>query len=375
MVSELAGQRVAVVVKSVCARAGVATAVLHYCRALRTLGADPKVLVLTHEADAADSFRAEGLDIRVMGLSKHSRRLATSRALGEALRALAPDWVHAHCYEPSVHASRAVARGLASRLAVILHDSRRRPARRLIARPYRRTPELIIAPSASVARSMGAWYGYPPERMAVLPHPVESRFFRAQGTSESVRAELGIPKHAPVVLWTARLQRHKGHADLLRAFKSVVPQFPSACLVLAGTGKLETGLRGLANRLRLAERVRFAGMRDDVPELLALADLFCCPSHSETLCISVQEAMAAGTPVVSTCVWGPDEHIRHGESGLLVPVGRPEALGRAIVELLGDRSRAEAMGAEARSHAMRHFSTESFTRSLGLLMTTGAARP
>jgi len=368
MTPDLTGRRVVVLTKVVHPQSGVGAAVMHYSVALRALGASPEVVLLTSESEGADVLEAAGFGVRVLGLPKHGHRLDTSRAVHAALAQMAPDWVHAHCYEPAVHTSRAIRWGLRTRLAVIIHDSRRRLRRRATAWPSRDVPDIVIAPSASAAEVMGAWYGYAPERRLVLPHPVEDRFLKPLAPPSELKDELGIVDAYPTLLWTARLQRAKGHADLLRALAMITPEFPRACLLLAGDGKTEPGLRRLARALGVAENVRFLGRRSDVRELLAVSDVFVCPSHAETLCMSVQEAMAAGKPVVSTAVWGPDEYITDGDNGVLVPVGRPPKMARAISALAADAGRAEALGEAARRYAADHFSPESFAARLGEAM-------
>ena len=129
---------------------------------------------------------------------------------------------------------------------------------------------------------------------------------------------------------------------------------PEAEFVVAGDGELRDELEQLAE----GTRVRFLGMRDDVPELLASFDVFAFPSLFEGLCLAVIEAQAAGIPVVATPVGGIRETVVDGETGLLVPTEDPPALAAAIRRLLEDRPAAEAMAAEARRRVRERFSIE-----------------
>jgi glycosyltransferase involved in cell wall biosynthesis len=148
----------------------------------------------------------------------------------------------------------------------------------------------------------------------------------------------------------ARLAPQKDHRTLVEAARLV----PEADFVVAGDGELRAELERLAEDTR----VRFLGMRDDVPELLASFDVFAFPSLFEGLCLAVIEAQAAGVPVVATPVGGIRETVVDGETGLLVPTGDPRALAAAIRRLLDDRPAAEAMAAEAKRRVRARFSIE-----------------
>jgi glycosyltransferase involved in cell wall biosynthesis len=127
--------------------------------------------------------------------------------------------------------------------------------------------------------------------------------------------------------------------------------------VLVGEGRERPGLEAQARALGVAERVRFLGHRDDVPELLAACDVFVLPSRYEGLPLSVLEAMAAAKPVVATAIEGTDEVVLHGETGLLVPPAAPSALAQGIRAVLADRALAARMGQAGRARVCREFST------------------
>jgi glycosyltransferase involved in cell wall biosynthesis len=107
------------------------------------------------------------------------------------------------------------------------------------------------------------------------------------------------------------------------------------------------------------DRCRFLGHRDDVPAVLAAADVFVLPSRSEASPNSVIEAMAAGLPVVATSVGGIPELVTDGRTGRLVPPGDPSALAQALVDLLDHPGHAAELGRAARARIER---TASFER-------------
>src|SRR5207302_189425 len=103
-------------------------------------------------------------------------------------------------------------------------------------------------------------------------------------------------------------------------------------VAIAGEGELRGELEGLTSGLP----VELLGERTDIPDLLASFDVFAFPSHFEGLCLAVIEAQAAGVPVVATPVGGIRETVVDRDTGLLVPVGRPDALAAAILDVLAN---------------------------------------
>jgi len=337
---------------------------LTYCHALRTLGAEVEAWTFTKGGALLDELASDGFATRNLGLCKHTHLLSPSRVLASALADSAPDWVHAHTYEMAVHASRAKVAGAINGLVITHHDARLRWSRRIIAWPYRRVPEIVTAPSPSCAMRIASWYGYPLDRVMALPHYCSEAHLNPPPRNEALAEQLGLSDAYPVITWVGRLQQNKGHADLLHAFRRIIEQYPTARLVFVGDGKHGPRLQNLAKDLQLAEKVVFAGYRNDVPALLALADIFACPSHAECNCNAVLEAMAAGKPIVATVVGGPVDYICDGESGLLVPISQPRALADAILQVASDHHFAQRLGEAARIAVQQHFSMEQFVARL-----------
>lgn len=346
---------------------GPSEAVLHYARALVRLGAETHLWSLEGAVTPGAIAAAEGIHLRSLGASKVSASLRTTRLLTEALAEVWPDWVHAHAYEPILHSSRALRRGVSAGLIATHHDARLRWSRRLWAYRYRTAPECVIFLAREAAAAGLRWYGYPPERTAILPLPVDVERFSPGPPDERLIEELGLQGARPVIMWTGRLHRLKGHADLLRALPSILAEHPAARLVFVGSGRHEGALRRLTDRLGLGRQVLFTGRRNDVPELLRLCHIFACPSHAETLCQSLQEAMATGLPVVSARMWSAADLIEENVSGLVVPIGSPPEFAQAINRIAGDAALADRFGQAARQRAVQRWSPEVFTRDLGAL--------
>lgn len=153
------------------------------------------------------------------------------------------------------------------------------------------------------------------------------------------RLELGIPSEAEVVLMIARPRVDKGYPELFEAFAEVVRRRQQTHLLVAGYGPGENPFQRDLERLELTPRVKLLGWRQDVPELMAAADVFTLPSWHEGFATSVAEALIAGTPVVGTDIPGIRFHVREGLDGYLVPVDNPPRLAEALCSALAMRDR------------------------------------
>lgn len=129
-------------------------------------------------------------------------------------------------------------------------------------------------------------------------------------------------------------------------------------LTLVGDGPDRAVSEDLASRLGISDRVRFLGMRDALPELLAPANVFLLASSEESFGLSALEAMACGIPVVSTAVGGVAEVVEDGITGHLVGVADQEAFALRLRELFDDPGRARAMGQAGRARVLAHFSRD-----------------
>jgi glycosyltransferase involved in cell wall biosynthesis len=120
--------------------------------------------------------------------------------------------------------------------------------------------------------------------------------------------------------------------------------------VWIGDGPLRARTEHLAAKRGLAGRMLFAGERTDVSALLPGLDVFAMASRYEGLPCAIVEAMAAALPVVATAVNAVPNIVVAGETGLLVPAGRPELLSRALRHLIDNPAVAARLGAAGRAH-------------------------
>jgi glycosyltransferase involved in cell wall biosynthesis len=188
--------------------------------------------------------------------------------------------------------------------------------------------------------------------LARSPHAVgngrdPARFRPDADARARVRGELGVTPDRVVVVIVSRLVRHKGHVELLAAMREV-----DAELWVVGERLASDHGEDLAPHFAAAARVRMLGYREDIPAILAAADIFALPSHFEGLPMSVIEAMLAGLPVVATDIKGPREQVVAGETGLLVAPMLVAPLAAALARLAGDAGLRRRMGEAGRARAL-----------------------
>jgi glycosyltransferase involved in cell wall biosynthesis len=151
------------------------------------------------------------------------------------------------------------------------------------------------------------------------------------------------------------LSWEKDPGILLDLLARLLPVYPRLRLVYVGEGPMERELREKAARAGLDAFVRFAGLRSDVPQLLAGADVFALPSVTEGLPGVLIEAGMSGIPAVAFGVGSVDDILKDGQTGLVVPPRNVDAFVRATARLLGDGESRTRMGREAMTMCRRDF--------------------
>lgn len=195
-----------------------------------------------------------------------------------------------------------------------------------------------------------------PDKILTVPIGVNlDRFSRHRIDSLGVRSAWGIPPGAPVVGTVARLVPDKGLECLLDAAGRVAAVHDRVWFLIVGGGPLQPVLQRQAERLRIADRVVFAGVRSDIPEQMAAMDLFVLPTLREGFGLVFAESMAMETPVVATDIPPVREVVVNGETGVLLPSGDVGRFAAAILDLLGDGPRRRAMGRAGRQRVKQLF--------------------
>ncbi|AKJ14062.1 glycosyltransferase [Streptomyces incarnatus] len=291
------------------------------------------------EADRAYDFTGAGAEhVHVPRSSDPVSVAALRTACAHA------DLVHAHGLHASFRAVLALS-GRSTPLVVTWHnrahaEGPRAHLLRLLERRVARTAAVVLGTSSDLvdrARATGARdarlaaVGLPGQRRpVVLDDPDRLR--------PKARAELGATGR-PLLVAVGSLDRQRGYGLLLDAARAWRDLDPVPLVVIAGEGPLRPELQRRIEHERLP--VRLIGHREDVPELLAAADLALLTSRWESRSVLAQEALHARVPLVATRVGGIPDLV--GDAAELVPYGDPEALASTVVRLLADPERREEL--------------------------------
>lgn len=212
---------------------------------------------------------------------------------------------------------------------------------------YYRNFDHLVANTEDIAEWI-VGQGWPAGRVTCIPN-----FARVPpDVAPPDRATLDTPAGAPLLLAMGRLHENKAHDVSLQA----LAQLPDAWLWIAGAGPLEAKLKGMAEALGVAGRVRFLGWRTDAPALYRAADVCVFPSRYEPLGNVVIQAWAHGLPVVAAESQGPKALIQDGKDGLLVPIDDPDALADRMRQVLADAALRKQLAANGARRVEAEFS-------------------
>ncbi|MFE9852950.1 glycosyltransferase family 4 protein [Streptomyces sp. NPDC005576] len=292
---------------------------------------------------------------RVHDFSASGARFAAVPRRGDpvsmaALRSacLGADVVHAHGPHAAVRAAAALG-GLRTPLVVTWHgrghaEGALRRVRHLLEARAARTAAVLLGTSSDLvdrARRRGARDA----RLAPVAAPAP-RTTADAAHRDKVRAELGS-MGVPLLLAAGSLMPRHGYGALLDAARLLSTLDPVPQIVIAGEGRERAALQRRIKGERLP--VRLIGVRDDLAELVAAADLVVIPSRWEARSTLAQNALRTGTPLVATAVGGTPELV--GDAAVLVPYGDAGALAEAVTGLLLDPDRRALLAAEGRAQA------------------------
>jgi glycosyltransferase involved in cell wall biosynthesis len=155
-----------------------------------------------------------------------------------------------------------------------------------------------------------------------------------------------------------RLDKQKGHQYLIDASKNVIEKVPNSLFLFLGMGKFRNQLIQKIKDNNMTEYFRLVGYQENLPEILALIDVFVLPSISEGLPFSVLEAMAAGKPVIATNVGGTPEIITNNVNGILVEPKDSDALSKALILFATDARKKKYIAEMGHKRILENFSLE-----------------
>jgi len=302
---------------------GAEAVVLSLARALQEKGHN-SFIGLLETGWLYDQLRKAGFE-PIMLEQKRSYDLKYLWNLCSLIQRYRIDVIHAHEFTMNVYGSVA---GLLKSTPVIttVHGKnyywekrRRRMAYRLVSRVSQ-----MVSVSEDLKRFLAEQVGIPKRRIMTLYNGIDFKKYNGSSSPTmlaSIKESLSIPLQSPVIGIVGMIFPVKDHSTFLKAAHRIIKDRPDAMFLIVGSGPLEDRLKVEANQLGIEENVKFVGLREDVPHLLQIIDVYVCSSVSEGLSLSILEAMAAGKPVVATNVGGirklcwtgrPDFWCHHG---------------------------------------------------------------
>lgn len=306
--------------------------------------------------------------VRVVGLGRRSKR--DLRAWSRLFRLLVrerPDILHSHAFGPNVSA---VVLGRMARVPTIIAHEHGwpftgrwwRPAvdRNIVARG---ADALLVVSQAERAKTMEI-ERVPGEVIQVLPNAIDEL---PPGDGAAARRSLGLLPDQPVVGIVCVLRPEKALEVFVEAMALLAQDVAGLRAIIVGDGDERPGLEALIERLGVQETVLLAGIRRDVPDVLAATDVAVLCSDREGSPLAVLEYMDAGRPIVATRVGGIPELVEDREHALLVPPRDAEALAGAVAELLRDRRLAEQLAERARERRRTRFTKPAVLGQLNAL--------
>ena len=325
--------------------------------------------------DNPDPFHAHllrelGLDVRALSLRSGWDVRAFPRAM-RVIDELAPDIVHTHKKYADV-VGAAVAHTLCLPLVSTLHMIEAEPTplgrirRTITARARSRVADRIIA----VSETQRQWYldvcPSAADRVVTIANGLAPTAALDEDARAELRASLGVTDDAVLAMSVAIMQPGKGHDDLLAAMANLPDESPLV-VALVGDGVERPKLERRAREdPQIRRRVRFAGWRTDVAELMYAADFVVHPGRADALPTTIIQALSAGTPVVATRVGGIPELVTN-DLGTLVSPGDPEQLAAVMSALAQAPHVRDSMAAAAQRRFAERYDGASRARDLAAL--------
>jgi glycosyltransferase involved in cell wall biosynthesis len=220
-----------------------------------------------------------------------------------------------------------------------------------------RGSDVILTISQRLKDDLIAYRIAPEEKIKIVPLGLKLlRLTDLEALRGSFRQEGGFSTETPLVGIIGRLVPIKNHELFLAAASRVSQARPEVRFAIVGDGERRAALEALVEQLGLADRVWFAGWRNDLPRIYADLDALVISSNNEGTPVSIIEAMAARVPVVATEVGGVPDLLRDGQLGTLVPPEDAEALAEAILATLS--APLQARLAEAQEWALARYEAD-----------------
>lgn len=204
----------------------------------------------------------------------------------------------------------------------------------------------------------------------VINNGIDQQKFDPLRKLKNIREELNIKASELLLIFIARFTSHKQPLSLIKSFAEALKQNSELKLLMVGEGDQQATALSLVKELGVEKSIYFLPFRQDVPDLLAGADIFILPSLWEGLPIGLLEAMSMGKAIIATNVDGTGEIIKHKKNGILVEVeGLVKNLADAIIYLAGNEALRKELSQNAKRTVSESFNAATMTRKIEKVYT------
>ncbi len=340
---------------------GAETHVVRLAEQLRRRGHDVQILCIFQEGILAAWIQKLGIPLAALHQKKWG--FSAFRAVYERLKAQPVDVVHTYLF--GLHLFGGVPARLAGVPVVV--SSRRdvelsQPSKILwLEQAGNYFSDRVVCCSEAVRRWVLSRENLKSEKALTIYNGVDLSEFSLAMDTAAVRREFNIPETVPLVGTVANFSLKKGYGYFLETIRLILEQKPECYFLLVGSGPLEKAMRLEAAKLPRPSQIIFTGARRDIARLVSAMNVFAFCSLWEGLPNVVLEAMAMSRPVVSTPAGGVPEVITDGVNGRIVAMRAPEAMAQAILALIENPDRAQALGVAAQRTIETRFSLERMT--------------
>ena len=221
---------------------------------------------------------------------------------------------------------------------------------------YRYLADVIIASGKHIKATLASRNKLNPEKIVSIAAGVDLDKFSTHIKADKIRNEFGLKRFFPIIGIVAILRSWKGHQYFLEAIPKVVSIYPDARFLIVGDGPTRNTIQQKIIEDGIEKYVIMTGFRNDIPEIMAVLDVFVLPSYaSEATSQVIPQALAMSKPIVATNVGGLPEIIEDSVTGLLVPPKNPEAISNAIIWMIKHPDKAKEMAMEGRNKILKCF--------------------
>lgn len=329
---------------------------------------DPVVLSFT-DGPMVDRLRELNIDTQVIYTEKPFD-ISKWKIVKEYLRQQSIDLVHAHGTRASSNVLWA-ARSLKIPVIYTIHGWSFHQDQSLLVRTVRVLGEKFLTRRSALNISVSKSNQESGKKLIrdfesiVVNNGIDRKKFNPDSQFPDIRAELNLPKDKTLVLFIARFTSHKQPLALIEAFKEAVKLHPSMHLLMVGDGDQKEEAVRIIEAQGLKNDITLVGFRQDVPAVLAAADIFVLPSLWEGLPIGLLEAMSMGKAIIASKVDGTIEIVHHEENGLLIDTKElVPGLTRALIGLSQSAPLREQYGRKAIETVRDRFNAENMTRQI-----------